>query len=79
MTTHPGAAGAAPPQAPAEDPHRLLHSPAGAGPGANPGRPGNSLVKLAGLDGEPGQFDKRPTGPAAGTIWSGASCGRCRR
>ena len=32
-----------------QDPHRALHSQTGARPGEHPGRPGNPLVKAAGL------------------------------
>jgi catechol 2,3-dioxygenase-like lactoylglutathione lyase family enzyme len=34
---------------PARDPHRSIHGEAGARPGEHPGRPGNPLVKAAGL------------------------------
>ena len=34
---------------PGQDPHRSLHSEAGARPGEHPGRSGNPLVKVAGL------------------------------
>ena len=38
-----------PPQGPGEDPHRSLHSEAGARSGEHPGRSRNPLVKVAGL------------------------------
>ena len=37
------------PRRPAEDPHRSLHSEAGARLGEHPGRSGNPLIKVAGL------------------------------
>jgi len=52
MTTHPSptqAPGSASPQEPREDPHRSLHSEAGARPGEHPGRSKDPLVKVAGL------------------------------
>ena len=49
MTTHPSSARTPSPRAPSEDPHRSLHSQAGALPGEHPGRSGNPLVKVAGL------------------------------
>ena len=49
MTTHLDPARVPPPQGPGEDPHRSLHSEAGALPGEHPGRSGNPLVKAAGL------------------------------
>jgi catechol 2,3-dioxygenase-like lactoylglutathione lyase family enzyme len=48
MTTHLDPA-PVPPQGPREDPHRSLHSEAGARPGEHPGRSKNPLVKVAGL------------------------------
>jgi catechol 2,3-dioxygenase-like lactoylglutathione lyase family enzyme len=48
MTTHLDPA-RVPPQGPGEDPHRSLHSEAGARPGEHPGRSKNPLVKAAGL------------------------------
>ena len=38
-----------PTRPPAQDPHRSLHSEAGAGPGEHPGRSRNPLIKVAGL------------------------------
>jgi catechol 2,3-dioxygenase-like lactoylglutathione lyase family enzyme len=49
MTTHLDPARMPPPQGPREDPHRSLHSEAGALAGEHPGRSGNPLVKVAGL------------------------------
>ncbi len=52
MTTHPSptqAPGSSSPQEPREDPHRSLHSEAGARPGEHPGRSKDPLVKVAGL------------------------------
>src|SRR6202158_6196502 len=49
MTTHLDPARVPPPQGPGEDPHRSLHSEAGARPGEHPGRSKNPLVKVAGL------------------------------
>ena len=51
MTTQLNPAGTAgpPPERSGEDPHRSLHSAAGARPGEHPGRSGNPLVKVAGL------------------------------
>jgi len=48
MTTHLDPA-RVPPQGPGEDPHRSLHSEAGARSGEHPGRSRNPLVKVAGL------------------------------
>src|SRR6516165_696170 len=48
MTTHLDPA-RVPPRGPGEDPHRSLHSEAGARPGEHPGRSKNPLVKVAGL------------------------------
>src|SRR5580693_4734089 len=44
-----GTAGSRPPERSGEDPHRSLHSHAGALPGEHPGRSRNPLVKVAGL------------------------------
>jgi catechol 2,3-dioxygenase-like lactoylglutathione lyase family enzyme len=52
MTTHPSptqAPGSSSPREPREDPHRSLHSEAGARPGEHPGRSKDPLVKVAGL------------------------------
>ena len=49
MTTHLDPARVSPPQGPGEDPHRSLHSEAGARSGEHPGRSRNPLVKVAGL------------------------------
>jgi len=49
MTTHLDPARVPPPPGPREDPHRSLHSEAGARPGERPGRSKNPLVKVAGL------------------------------
>jgi catechol 2,3-dioxygenase-like lactoylglutathione lyase family enzyme len=52
MTTHPSptqAPGSSSPREPGEDPHRSLHSEAGARPGEHPGRSKDPLVKVAGL------------------------------
>src|SRR5580693_3308827 len=44
-----GTAGSRPPERSGEDPHRSLHSHAGALPGEHPGRSRNPLIKVAGL------------------------------
>src|SRR5579864_2633644 len=49
MTTRLDPARVPPPQGPGEDPHRSLHSEAGARPGEHPGRSKDPLVKAAGL------------------------------
>ena len=49
MTTHPSPARTPSPEGPRQDPHRSLHSEAGARPGEHPGRSKNPLVKVAGL------------------------------
>ena len=49
MTTHLDPARVPPPEGPREDPHRSLHSEAGARPREHPGRSRNPLVKVAGL------------------------------
>ena len=49
MTTHLDPARVPPPRGHGEDPHRSLHSEAGARPGEHPGRSKNPLVKVAGL------------------------------
>src|SRR6516164_149756 len=49
MTTHLTPAQVPSPQGAGEDPHRSLHSQAGALPGEHPGRSANPLVKVAGL------------------------------
>src|SRR5262252_987124 len=49
MTTHLTPAPVPSPLGPGEDPHRSLHSQAGALPGEHPGRSANPLVKVAGL------------------------------